>query len=64
MRNLVRSAPFQRSAPQSDYGATNISLLGGPVAAATNAYWLFYATTDGQFHWGKEWARSPNCGAL
>jgi len=23
-----------------------------------------YATNDGQFHWGKEWARSPNCGSL
>src|SRR6478609_1740989 len=52
------------NAAAGNYGATNVASLGGPVSGATNLYWLMYATNDGQFHWGKEWARSPNCGSL
>jgi hypothetical protein len=43
----------------SGYGVTNVALLGGLWGSTP-----LFVTTDGRYHWGMEWARSPNCGSL
>ena len=50
------------SAAAGSYGITNVTELGDYVFYSGNIEWLLYATNDGQYHWGTEWARSPSCG--
>jgi alpha-tubulin suppressor-like RCC1 family protein len=49
-------------ATATNYGLTNVSLFGG--LAPINGYVAdpVFLTSDGLYHWGMEWSRSPDCG--
>jgi serine/threonine-protein kinase len=49
------------NARAGNYGATNVAGLGGLYHLQTGVTYPRFATTDGQYHWGMEWGRSPNC---
>ena len=38
--------------------------LGGVLPLASNSHYPLFYTSDGLYHWGMEWARSPKCGTL
>jgi alpha-tubulin suppressor-like RCC1 family protein len=44
-----------------NYGLTNVSLLGGLFRINAYGAYPLFLTTDGLYHWGMEWSRSPAC---
>jgi hypothetical protein len=50
-------------ATASNYGLTNVSMLGGFALGrfAGDYTTPLFVTTDGLYHWGMEWSRSPAC---
>ena len=44
-----------------NYGLTNVSILGGLFRINNYGAYPLFLTTDGLYHWGMEWNRSPGC---